>query len=146
YPNQQCETESDICWIDRLSGDRDVRLQLEAGVDPDEIIAGWADELAAFDAVAADYRLYQAAVSVEDVRAALDGYVAGGAVAGPLAHQLATALDQVERHLDDGRAQPAQRALDRFVRHLDNPKRPDTLTTEAADHLRQQALTLRASL
>src|SRR5699024_2908885 len=113
YPNQQCETESDICWIDRLSGDRDVRLQLEAGVDPDEIIAGWADELAAFDAVAADYRLYQDAVSVEDVRAALDGYVAGGAVAGPLAHQLATALDQVERHLDDGRAQPAQRALDR---------------------------------
>ncbi|WP_324650256.1 DUF1343 domain-containing protein [Georgenia sp. H159] len=59
YPNQQCETEADTCWIDRLSGDKDVRLQLEAGVHPDEIIAGWAEELAAFNEVAEDYRLYE---------------------------------------------------------------------------------------
>ncbi|MEE6272057.1 exo-beta-N-acetylmuramidase NamZ domain-containing protein [Georgenia sp. MJ206] len=62
YPNQRCETESDTCWIDRLTGDKSVRMQLEAGVDPDEIIAGWADELAAFDALAEQYRLYSGEV------------------------------------------------------------------------------------
>ncbi|MGC0143248.1 DUF4185 domain-containing protein [Pseudactinotalea sp. Z1732] len=81
--------------------------------------------------------------SVDALRASLEAYTADGAVAGPIAHQLAGALDQVERHLDDGRTQPAHVALDRFIRHLDNPKRPDTLTPEAASHLRHEAVALR---
>ncbi|WP_052437006.1 DUF1343 domain-containing protein [Georgenia sp. SUBG003] len=55
---EKCRTEADLCWIDQLSGTKDVRAQLEAGVDPDEIVAGWADELAAFDELAESYRLY----------------------------------------------------------------------------------------
>jgi uncharacterized protein YbbC (DUF1343 family) len=56
---QNCRTADDICWIDRLSGDRDVRLQLDAGVPPDEIVAGWQDELDAFARTAKPYRLYR---------------------------------------------------------------------------------------
>jgi uncharacterized protein YbbC (DUF1343 family) len=55
-----CRTEAHVCWIDRLSGDKDVRLQLDAGVDPDDIVAGWQDELADFRDLAAPYRLYPA--------------------------------------------------------------------------------------
>lgn len=55
-----CRTDAHICWIDRLSGDKDVRLQLDAGVDPDEIVAGWATELADFRELAEPYRLYPA--------------------------------------------------------------------------------------
>jgi uncharacterized protein YbbC (DUF1343 family) len=54
----KCRTAADLCWIDQLSGSKDVRAQLDAGVDPDEIVAGWADELAAFDELAEAYRLY----------------------------------------------------------------------------------------
>lgn len=145
YPNQQCETEADTCWIDRLTGDKDVRLQLEAGVDPDEIIAGWQDELAAFDDVADDYRLYEDA-TLSGLQAVLEGYVADGAVAGPIVRQLTTALDQAERHLDAGRPEQAGRALDRFLQHLGAPKRPDTLSEEAATELRERAVALRDSL
>ena len=141
YPNQRCETEADTCWIDRLTGDKDVRLQLEAGVDPDEIIAGWADELAAFDAIADDYRLYE--VSVDGIRSALDRHVADGAVAGPVVGQLTQALDQAERHLAAGKTHQAEQALERFVRHLDSPSRRDTVTEEAAADLRQRVDRLR---
>jgi uncharacterized protein YbbC (DUF1343 family) len=54
-----CETEDDICCSYRLSGDRDVRLQLDAGVDPDEIVASYADEVEAYTQTADQYRLYQ---------------------------------------------------------------------------------------
>ncbi|WP_052667566.1 exo-beta-N-acetylmuramidase NamZ family protein [Nitriliruptor alkaliphilus] len=53
-----CRTEAHICWIDRLSGDKDVRFQLDAGVDPDEIVDGWRQELADFRELAAPHRLY----------------------------------------------------------------------------------------
>jgi uncharacterized protein YbbC (DUF1343 family) len=53
-----CRTADDLCWIDQLTGTRDVRAQLEAGLAPDEIIAGWQEDLAAFDALAEPYRLY----------------------------------------------------------------------------------------
>jgi uncharacterized protein YbbC (DUF1343 family) len=56
---EACRTPDDICWIDRLSGDRDVRLQLDAGVPPDEIVAGWQDELDAFAQTAKPYRIYR---------------------------------------------------------------------------------------
>lgn len=66
YPDQQCETMQDICWVDRLTGTRDVRAQLEDGVDPDEIIAGWSSEIAEFDEMAEQYRLYSDDSGSED--------------------------------------------------------------------------------
>ncbi|SEE01250.1 exo-beta-N-acetylmuramidase NamZ family protein [Ruania alba] len=53
-----CRAPEDRCWIDLLSGTKDVRAQLEAGVAPDEIVDGWDAELAAFTALAEPYRLY----------------------------------------------------------------------------------------
>ena len=53
-----CRTEAQVCWIDRLSGDKDVRLQLDAGVAPEMIVAGWQGDLEAFAAIAEAYRLY----------------------------------------------------------------------------------------
>lgn len=57
-PDAPCEDLEDICWIDRLSGDRDVRLQLEDGVHPDDIVESWQDELEEFRERAEAYRLY----------------------------------------------------------------------------------------
>jgi uncharacterized protein YbbC (DUF1343 family) len=56
-----CRTATDICWIDRLTGDRSVRLQMDAGVAVDDIVAGWRDDEAAFARLAAPYRLYPVA-------------------------------------------------------------------------------------
>lgn len=75
---------------------------------------------------------------------ALEEYVASGAVAGPLANLLASAAGQAERHLTAERTTPARGALERFVRHLDNPKRADTLTAEARDDLRDRATAILA--
>ena len=69
---------------------------------------------------------------------ALAGYVAAGDVAGPVAGQLVNALEQAQRHLDAGRETPAARALERFVRHLEDPRRPDTLSEEARADLYRQ--------
>ncbi|TNC16540.1 serine hydrolase [Georgenia sp. 311] len=70
---------------------------------------------------------------------ALAAHVEDGAVAGPIARQLATALEQAERHLEGGREEAAARAVERFVRHLDSPRRPDTLTEEARADLNERA-------
>ena len=77
--------------------------------------------------------------TIEALRSSLDQHIADGSVDGPIAHQLQNALDQAERHLAGERTQPALVALERFIRHVDNPKRPDTLTDEAATDLREQA-------
>ncbi|MCC2592279.1 DUF1343 domain-containing protein [Tessaracoccus sp. OS52] len=53
-----CRTMAQTCWIDNLSGTKDVRAQLDAGVDAETIVAGWEAELAAFDAMAQQYRIY----------------------------------------------------------------------------------------
>src|SRR5690606_34261469 len=68
----------------------------------------------------------------------LDRYVASGDVAGPIAGQLARALEQAVRHLEAGRTAQAERSLELFLRHLDNPKRPDTLSAAAQGDLRGQ--------
>ncbi|MGC0251252.1 sialidase family protein [Pseudactinotalea sp. Z1748] len=81
----------------------------------------------------------EAAVVLTD---ALEEYKNSGAVDGPIAHQLTNALDLAQRHLDGGRTTPAVQALNRFIRHLDNPKRPDTLADEAREDLRSQAVTI----
>ncbi|WP_413453092.1 rhamnogalacturonan lyase [Georgenia phoenicis] len=82
--------------------------------------------------------------SVAALRAAVDAHVDSGEVAGPIAQQLAKAAELAERHLEGGRTGPAATALDRFVRHLDNPKRPDTLGEDARADLRGQATALLA--
>lgn len=125
---------------------------LEDGVHPDQIIAGWAEEIETFDTLAGTYRLYaedsggqpdpgegDAVEATADLAAALADYVDAGAVAGPLAHQLTNAVELAQRHLEAGRVVPGMRALERFIRHLDNPKRSDTLTEEAEEDLRNQA-------
>ncbi|MEV6103553.1 DUF1343 domain-containing protein [Streptomyces sp. NPDC051940] len=45
-------------WIDKLTGSTLVRTMINAGAEPDEVVAGWADELAAFRAVRQRYLLY----------------------------------------------------------------------------------------
>ncbi|MGP4111539.1 exo-beta-N-acetylmuramidase NamZ family protein [Streptomyces sp. 4N509B] len=46
-------------WLDKLSGDRRVRLAVEAGADADELPAIWRDELAAFRRLRGRYLLYR---------------------------------------------------------------------------------------
>ncbi|WP_413450413.1 serine hydrolase [Georgenia phoenicis] len=70
----------------------------------------------------------------------VDEYVASGDVAGPLAHQLTTALHQAQVHLEVGREGTTVRMLERVLRHLDGPRRPDTLTAEARADLRAQTV------
>lgn len=76
----------------------------------------------------------------------LDAYVASGDVGGPMAKQLGNTLAQAQRHLDGGRTEQAVKALERFVERLDAPKRPDVLTDEAREDLREQVLALLAQL
>lgn len=84
--------------------------------------------------------------ALDALAASVEGYVAAGEVGGPLAGQLTRAVEQAQRHLAEDRTQPALAALDRFVRHVDNPKRPDTLTETARADLRGQAVTIRELL
>jgi uncharacterized protein YbbC (DUF1343 family) len=45
-------------WIDKLTGSSRLRTQIDAGDGVDEVVRGWRDELAAFQAVRARYLLY----------------------------------------------------------------------------------------
>jgi uncharacterized protein YbbC (DUF1343 family) len=45
-------------WIDRLSGNEQVRLAIDAGADVDEMLAVWRADLAKFRAIRARYLLY----------------------------------------------------------------------------------------
>ncbi|MEW2247647.1 DUF1343 domain-containing protein [Streptomyces sp. NPDC006975] len=46
-------------WIDKLTGSTRVRTAIDAGAGPDEVVAGWQDELAAFRRVRERYLLYR---------------------------------------------------------------------------------------
>ncbi|MFF7450769.1 MULTISPECIES: exo-beta-N-acetylmuramidase NamZ domain-containing protein [unclassified Streptomyces] len=46
-------------WIDKLTGSTQVRTAIDAGADPDEVVAGWRAELAAFRAVRRKYLVYR---------------------------------------------------------------------------------------
>lgn len=149
YPDQQCTNPSDICWIDRLTGTRDVRLQLEDGVAPDDIIAGWSAEIDAFDEMADDYRLYaedgegpgdgDAEQAAAELATTLGEYVDSGDVAGPIVNRLTTAAEQLQHHVEAGRTGPAVGAAERFVGHLESPNPPDTVTEEARADLGDRA-------
>ncbi len=79
------------------------------------------------------------AAALEDLATALEAHVAAGDVAGPVATKLTKAAGQAEHHLSAGRTAQAAKAVERFLRHLEDPKRPDTLTDEAAEDLRGRA-------
>jgi hypothetical protein len=78
-------------------------------------------------------------IAVAELAESLEGHVDSGAVAGPIVQRLENALRQAAFHLEAGRTGDAQDALERFVTHLDAPRRSDTLTAEARDDLRGQA-------
>ncbi|MEV6961597.1 DUF1343 domain-containing protein [Streptomyces sp. NPDC051207] len=46
-------------WIDKLTGSTQVRTAINAGASPDEVAAGWQEELAAFRRTRAQYLLYK---------------------------------------------------------------------------------------
>lgn len=69
------------------------------------------------------------------LRAATEAYIASGDVAGPIAHQLSGALDRAQEHLAADRVVPAVRSLELAARHLEHPKRPDTLSEAARTDL-----------
>ena len=75
----------------------------------------------------------------EQLVASVDRYVESGDIAGPIARQLGNTLDQLVRHLEADRSTPANSAINRVIRHVENPKRPDTLTEPARDDLLWQA-------
>ncbi|MGC0141580.1 endo-1,4-beta-xylanase [Pseudactinotalea sp. Z1732] len=77
---------------------------------------------------------------------ALEEHTHAGAVDGPISHRLTNALEQAQRHLEGGRTDPDAQAMDRFIRNLDSPQRPDTLTDEARTDLREQAERILAML
>jgi uncharacterized protein YbbC (DUF1343 family) len=59
YPDDWAWRESaPPYWIDRLSGNEQVRLAIDGGADVDEVVAVWADELAAFRRLRARHLLY----------------------------------------------------------------------------------------
>ncbi|WND38450.1 DUF1343 domain-containing protein [Streptomyces sp. BB1-1-1] len=46
-------------WIDKLTGSTQVRTMIDAGADTDEVVGGWAKELAAFRGTRRQYLLYR---------------------------------------------------------------------------------------
>ncbi|WP_299300798.1 DUF1343 domain-containing protein [uncultured Brachybacterium sp.] len=55
---EDCRTEEDVCWIDKLSGTKRTRAMLEAGDSPESIVAAWGEEAQRFSATTRRYRLY----------------------------------------------------------------------------------------
>ncbi len=73
--------------------------------------------------------------AVSALAKSLEGYITSGDVAGPLGQQLTSAVEQARGHLEADRMSPATVALERFARHLGNPKQSDTLSDAARDDL-----------
>jgi len=87
--------------------------------------------------------------AVEQIRALqsdVADYIEAGDIAGPIAHQVTNALDQAEKHLEGDRTTPAIQALNRVIRHVENPKRPDTLSEQAQADVLEQARAILAEL
>ena len=59
YPDDWAWRESAApYWIDRLSGNEQVRLAIDDGADTDEVVAVWRADLADFRALRARHLLY----------------------------------------------------------------------------------------
>lgn len=55
---EECRSQDDVCWIDKLSGTKRTRAMLEAGDPADDIVEAWHDELEKFVRTAREYRIY----------------------------------------------------------------------------------------
>jgi hypothetical protein len=80
--------------------------------------------------------------SLDALRGALDGYVASGAISGPIVRDLKDDLIDATRDLDRGDVDDAVDELERFSRQLDRPGRRDTVTPEARAALKYRAGTV----
>ncbi len=55
---EDCRTEDDVCWIDKLTGTKRTRQMLEDGESPEAIVAAWRREARRFEVTTKRYRLY----------------------------------------------------------------------------------------
>lgn len=55
---EDCRTEDDVCWIDKLTGTKRTRAMLEDGETPEAIVAAWRREARRFEVTTKRYRLY----------------------------------------------------------------------------------------
>lgn len=55
---EDCRTEDDVCWIDKLSGTLDMRRAFDAGEDPERIVRAWRRDIRRFELDTRRHRLY----------------------------------------------------------------------------------------
>ena len=55
---EDCRTEEDECWVDKLTGTKRTRLMLEGGDSPESIVAAWRRESRRFQVTTQRYRRY----------------------------------------------------------------------------------------
>ena len=55
---EDCRTEEDVCWIDKLTGTTRTRMMLEDGEEPEAIVAAWRRDARRFEVTTKRYRLY----------------------------------------------------------------------------------------
>ena len=55
---EDCRTEEDVCWIDKLTGTARTRMMLEDGEEPEAIVAAWRRDARRFEVTTKRYRLY----------------------------------------------------------------------------------------
>ncbi|WP_248763115.1 rhamnogalacturonan lyase [Pseudarthrobacter sp. SSS035] len=77
--------------------------------------------------------------SVKALQQTLEDLVESGDVAGPVAKQLAAGVQEAAKAVDDGDASQAAQAIQRFVKFLDQQKRPDQVSDVARTVLDYQA-------
>ncbi|RNE66921.1 rhamnogalacturonan lyase [Cryobacterium tepidiphilum] len=76
----------------------------------------------------------------------LAGFVDSGEVSGPVGKQLTAAADQAARAVEDGRSASAEKAVQKFLRFLDQHKKPDHVSDAAHAALAHAAETLLGEL
>lgn len=120
-------------------------------IDPPNGFAG--AEYAVSDLVPITARVYRAlsttttrTPTLAGLEAALEDHIAAGEVAGPIAHQLQDAVSRAKDHLTAGRTRPAVAALQQVLRHLEDPKNPDTLTDTAREDLHRRTEEILAAI
>jgi hypothetical protein len=76
----------------------------------------------------------------------LAGFVDAGEVSGPVAKQLTAAAEQAARAVEAGKAASAEKAVQKFLRFLDQHKKPDHVSDAAHAALAHAAETLLGEL
>jgi hypothetical protein len=80
--------------------------------------------------------------SIDALRDTLDGFVAGGEVAGSIVWRLKAALTEADSYTAKGKPGRAVEALERFAGYLERPKRSDTVSDAARAGLTYRAETI----